>query len=46
MRRALDIYRNTKLDFPDCILAARHIVEDVPVMSFDKKLNRLMLSLE
>lgn len=30
----------------DCILAARNVVEGVPVMSFDKKLNRLMLSLE
>ena len=46
MRRALDIYRNTKLDIPDCILAARNVVEGVPVMSFDKKLIRLMLSLE
>lgn len=46
MKRALDIYRDTKLDFADCILAARHVVENTPVMTFDKKLNRLIRSLE
>lgn len=38
MRRALVIYRETALGFPDCILAARRAVEGVPVMTFGKKL--------
>lgn len=45
MRKALELYRKTSLDFPDCILAARHSVEGVPVMTFDKKLERLISEL-
>ena len=40
MKRALTIYRDTNFDFPDCILAARHQVEGMPVMTFDKKLQK------
>ena len=46
MRKALDVYRETSLDFPDCILAARHSVEGVPVMTFDKKLVKLIDELD
>lgn len=42
MRRALELFRDTKLDFVDCDLAARHEVEGVDVHTFDKKLNRVM----
>lgn len=42
MKVALDIYAEGSLDFADCILAARHEVEDAPVMTFDKKLRRLI----
>lgn len=42
MRAALALYRENSLDFPDCILAARHEVEGVPVMTFDKKLKKLV----
>lgn len=46
MQEALRMYRSTALDFPDCILAARHAVEGVPVMTFDRKLSKLLDSLE
>lgn len=46
MRCAIDLYRDTTLDFPDCILAARHAVEGIEVMTFDKKLNKLIDRME
>lgn len=45
MREALRIYRDSSLDFPDCILIARHEVEGVPVMTFDKRLKDTMADL-
>lgn len=39
MRRATEIYADTRLDFVDCILAAYHELENVEVFTFDKKLN-------
>ena len=39
MLRALEIFRDTHLDFVDCILAAYHSVDKVEVFTFDKKLN-------
>lgn len=42
MRYALVLYRDHNLDFADCILAARSVVEGTPVLTFDKKLNRLL----
>ena len=38
MREALSLYRSTTFDFADCILLARYRIEQVPVMTFDKKL--------
>lgn len=38
MKDALGIFRNSNFDFADCILAARHRIEGVPVLTFDKKL--------
>lgn len=38
MKRALEIFRESHLDFADCILAARHQIEEIPVLTFDKKL--------
>lgn len=46
MRAALAIYRENALDFPDCILAARHAVEGISVMTFDRKLNKLLDQME
>ena len=45
MRYALELYRNHSLDFADCILAARFVVEGTPVLTFDKKLNKLLKEL-
>lgn len=45
MRYALELYRRHTLDFADCILAARFVVEGTPVLTFDKKLNRLLETL-
>ena len=45
MRYALGLYRDHSLDFADCILAARSVVEGVQVLTFDKKLNRLLENL-
>ena len=45
MRYALELYRQHTLDFADCILAARFVVEGTPVLTFDKKLNRLLETL-
>ncbi|MCB4894288.1 hypothetical protein KZP08_05505 [Bifidobacterium pseudocatenulatum] len=39
---ALRLYGANKLDFPDCILAARHTVEEIPVSTFDRKLQKLL----
>ena len=45
MRYALELYRNHSLDFADCILAARFVVEGTPVLTFDKKFNKLLREL-
>ena len=45
MRYALELYRNHSLDFADRILAARFVVEGTPVLTFDKKLNKLLREL-
>lgn len=45
MRYAIELYRDNALDFADCILAARAVIEDAQVLTFDKKLNRLLESL-
>ena len=45
MRYALGLYRDHSLDFADCILAARSVVEGAQVLTFDKKLNRLLENL-
>lgn len=42
MKNALEYYRDTKLDFVDCILAAYKIVENNEILSFDKKLNNFI----
>ena len=36
---ALKIFSETSLDFVDCILIAYNKIENVPVFSFDRKLN-------
>ena len=43
---ALGLYRASKLDFPDCLLAAEHDVESIDVLTFDKDLNKLIHRLQ
>lgn len=42
MENALEYYRETKLDFVDCILAAYRIIGSKEILSFDKKLNNFI----
>lgn len=39
---ALSLFSKTSLDFVDCILIARHRILGDEVMSFDKKLNKML----
>lgn len=39
---ALSIFSESSLDFVDCILIARHRVLGEEIMSFDKKLNKML----
>lgn len=43
MKEAIEIYKESKLDFVDCIIAAYHKVEEVKVFTFDKQLNKLLV---
>ena len=38
MQKSFENYRETKLDFVDCILAAYELVEGKEILTFDKKL--------
>lgn len=42
MCEALSLFSETSLDFVDCILIARHKVLGDNVISFDKKLNKML----
>lgn len=42
LRYAMDYFRVRNLDFVDCVLAARVLLEDENVFSFDKKLMALI----
>lgn len=42
LRVGIKTYAEQKLDFPDCILYAYHQVKGCEIMTFDKKLNRLL----
>ena len=42
MKTAFQNYRETNLDFIDCILAAYAISENQQILSFDKKLNNFI----
>ena len=44
MLEAVSIYRDTSLDFVDCILIGRNHVLGDDVFSFDKKLNKRLVS--
>lgn len=39
---ALDVYADHKLDFVDCVLYAYHHIHACDILTFDKKLNRLL----
>lgn len=40
--KCMELYKNTSLDFVDCLLCAYHIVLRYDISTFDKKLNSLM----
>lgn len=40
---ALDVYASHNLDFVDCVLCGRHVVNGVEVATFDKRLLKLLL---
>lgn len=40
MRKGTELYRDTGLDFVDCLLCAYHVQEHYEISTFDKKLNR------
>ena len=42
MKMAFHNYQETKLDFVDCILASYAILENNPILSFNKKLNNFV----
>lgn len=42
IEKALRIYSESKLDFVDCILASTNKTSQQPVLTFDKKLRRLI----
>ena len=41
---ALDVYASHNLDFVDCVLYSRHVVNGVEVATFDKRLLKLLLA--
>ena len=41
---ALDVYDSHNLDFVDCVLYGRHVVNGVEVATFDKRLLKLLLA--
>lgn len=41
--KALSIFKQTSMDFIDCLLIARHILYQDTIYSFDKKLNNYIL---
>lgn len=41
---ALDIYAGTSFDYVDCILIARHQLLGEEIVTFDKKLNKMLRS--
>ena len=42
LHRGLQLYRDTSLDFVDCLLAAYHSEAAYEICTFDKKLQKLM----
>lgn len=43
MQATFDYYKESKLDFVDCILAAYSVVDGRQILSFDKKLNNFIV---
>ena len=42
MYEALSLFSETSLDFVDCVLIARHRILGDEIISFDKKLNKML----
>lgn len=42
IQKALDIYASSKFDFVDCILVSTNRLTSQPILTFDKKLNRVL----
>ena len=43
MQKAFECYRESRLDFVDCILAAYAVSDGKEILSFDKKLNKFIM---
>ena len=43
MLKALNIFKETSMDFIDCLLIARYIVYEDSIRSFDRKLNNYIM---
>ena len=46
LKKGTELFRDTSLDFVDCLLASYHTNEGHEICTFDKKLNRLMKRLD
>lgn len=42
MKLGIETYAEQNLDFPDCILYAYHKIKGYEIMTFDRKLNKLL----
>lgn len=42
--RALELFADTNLDFPDCILIARHEIEGAVILTFDQAVRKRVSS--
>lgn len=43
--QALSVFRETSMDFIDCLLIAKHMIHQYQIQSFDKKLNNYIARL-
>ena len=43
VKESLNLFKETSLDFVDCILIAYNKIESIEIFSFDKKLNKKLV---
>ncbi|MCM1050101.1 MAG: PIN domain-containing protein [Clostridiales bacterium] len=44
LKLGIETFVEQNLDFPDCILYAYHVIKGYEIKTFDKKLNKLLVS--